>query len=262
MLTKKPLGALLLLASAAGGPYVLYETDAGQQAKVTAEKLLGFAASATSRDDSSASQGSWWQSASNPASADVAGEPDWAVGGWGETSAPGFGPGQLASFQTASSRSLRDVLRFDITPPMVTQQYSRVSTILADMNLDGMRVPLVTGTQVHDLAGTLSYYFDRFQRLQRISIHGVTGEPNRLIFDLRQLYQLEQHPSLGGGLYLIKWNGQPTSLLHIAPAAVIQANESYARYTVFLELNLPSMPYGLSSEAARFVEAGKATQRW
>ncbi len=33
LLTKKPAMAAMLLASAAGGPYVLYETDAGQSAR-------------------------------------------------------------------------------------------------------------------------------------------------------------------------------------------------------------------------------------
>ncbi len=76
---------------------------------------------------------------------------------------------------------LREVLRFDITPHWVPQKFSRVSTVLADLHFDGLRVPLVSGTEVGDLAGTLTYYFDRYQRLQRVKIHGLTGDPARVV---------------------------------------------------------------------------------
>ena len=38
---KKPIAAAMLVAGAAGGPYVLYETDAGQAARSTANQVLG-----------------------------------------------------------------------------------------------------------------------------------------------------------------------------------------------------------------------------
>ncbi len=39
-LLKKPLGMALLLAGAAGGPYVLYETDAGKIARQSSSSWL------------------------------------------------------------------------------------------------------------------------------------------------------------------------------------------------------------------------------
>ncbi|MFO1065155.1 MAG: DUF6690 family protein [Pirellulales bacterium] len=157
---------------------------------------------------------------------------------------------------------LREVLRFDITPQWVPQRFSRVSTVLADLNMDGLRVPLVTGTGIGDLAGTLTYYFDRYQRLQRVNIHGLTGDPAILTAQLQQYYHLQQEPSLGGGLYLIKWNGKPTSVLHIAPAPVIYSSAEHSRYTVFLELNQPDIPFGLSPEAVQLIHEGRVINRW
>lgn len=158
--------------------------------------------------------------------------------------------------------SLGDILRFDISPPWVTASFPRVSTVLANLQLDGLRVPLVTGTTPDDLAGTLTYYFDSYKRLQRISLQAVSGNPTRAIAELQQRYQLQQEPSLGGGLYMMKWNGQPTSVLHVAPAAVIRADAPYSRFNLFLELNQPGLEYGLSQEARDFVAVGRANNRW
>ncbi len=259
MIPKKPLTALMLLAGAAGGPYVLFETEAGKQAKSVAETVLNV--SATNSNSESAIQNSAWQVATDgsvvPSSGNVA-----AASGLANPQTGATGPGQLAGFSAPVSHQLRDTLRFEISPQWITSQFNRVSMVLADVNLDGMRVPLVTGTQPTDLAGTLTYYFDRYQRLQRLSLHAGTGDPSRIVAELQQLYELKQEPALGGGLYLITWNGQPTSVMHVAPAPVISGGENYSRYTIFLELNLPSMPYGLSLEAANLVEAGKATRRW
>ena len=247
LLTKKPALGALLLASAASGPYVLYETDAGQAARQTATSLLGTNSASAAPIDYQ-SQGStldlWDFNLGTPAVDQLQ----------GHASAPALTGADITDF--------REVLRFDISPQWVPQRFARVSTVLADMNLDGLRVPIVTGTSVGDVAGTLTYYFDRYQRLQRLNIHGLTGDPGRVVTTLQQYYQLQQEPALGGGLYLIKWNGTPTSVLHIAPAPIIYSTAEHSRYSVFLELNQPNIPYGLSNEAQQLLSSGQLTNRW
>ena len=249
-LLRNPLTGLLLLAGAAGGPYVLYETDAGKQARQGA--VQAFRA-----DDAPAG---WFTSL--PSSTDPLANRGWESGATGITSNllnPAPSEHELAQQQILS---LGEVLRFDISPTWVMNRFPSVSTVLADMQLDGLRVPLVTGTSPTDLAGTLTYYFDRYKRLQRVTVHGVTGEPTRFIAELQQVYQMQQEPSLGGGLYLLKWNGQAASVLHIAPAPVIYSDALYSRFNVFLELNQPGLAYGLSTQARQLIEAGQQTQRW
>lgn len=249
LLTKRPALGAMLLAGAAGGPYVLYETDAGQAARQTASSLMGSpqaggATAAAGYATRGTTQDLWNFNLGTPTVEQLQSlEPTPALTG-------------------TEISDLRDVLRFDITPVWVPQHFSRVSTVLADMSLDGLRVPLVTGTEVGDLAGTLTYYFDRYQRLQRLKIHALTGDPVRVVQTLQQFYQLQQEPALGGGLYLIKWNGAPTSVLHVAPAPIIYATAEHSRYTVFLELNQPNIPYGLSAEAQQLIDSGHATNRW
>ena len=45
------------------------------------------------------------------------------------------------------SRSLDEVLRFDLTPDWILHRWPRVSTGLAQLDLQGYRVPLVSGTR-------------------------------------------------------------------------------------------------------------------
>lgn len=248
-LLKNPLTGLMLLAGAAGGPYMLYETEAGKQARDGASQAFGsgVATGAASNSPTGATSGvaSLWNLAGNDPRHNA------------------LNPATTAhSLDQTPILSLGEVLRFDITPTWVMHRFPRVSTVLADMQLDGLRVPLVTGTSPTDMAGTLTYYFDQYKRLQRVTLHAVTGEPMRFVTELQQVYQMQQEPSLGGGLYLLKWNGQAASVLHIAPAPVIYSDAPYSRFNVFLELNQAGLAYGLGPEAQQLIYAGKQTQRW
>ncbi len=245
-LLKKPLTGLLLLAGAAGGPYFLFETDVGKMASNV------FVPSQTQTSDE-VPVGQFTNS-NAPSTA--------LIPGGGLAVAPHILNQPDSPTPHAPVLSLSEVLRFDITPGWVTSRFPRVSTVVGNGELDGMRVPLVTGTSPTDLAGTLTYYFDHYQRLQRISLQSVSGDPNRFIGELQNSYQLQQQPSLGGNLYLLSWNGQATSVLQVTPAAVIRADAPYSRYEMFLELNQPGLQYGLSADAHGRLQAGRASQRW
>ncbi|MCA9128437.1 MAG: hypothetical protein KDB22_15225 [Planctomycetales bacterium] len=243
---RRPLTGLLLLAGAAGGPYFIFETDVGSTARTEAGRLLGVTSETQENGASmpgSVTSGPWDLPQVSAASTIDPMSPQ-------------------ANLNQPPVVMLSEVLRFDVTPAWITQRFPRVSTVLADMQLDGLRVPLVTGTTQSDLAGTLTYYFDRYQRLQRVSVHALTGDPTRVIAEMQHSYQLYQEPSLGGGLYLTKWNGKPTSIMHVSPAAIIRADAPYARFQVFVELNQPGLEYGLSPQATDFVATGRAAQRW
>jgi hypothetical protein len=250
-LPKKPVLLAAILAGAAGGPYVSSETQLGRTLKQ----------SLTSLWDAAPGHGS----ASNSSLAHFDNETLWNYNGGN-----GSSEHQLASLRGPDSgtlvggpiHDLRDVLRFDISPRWVSDHFTRVSTVLAELNLDGLRVPIVTGTADVDLAGTLTYYFDRQQRLQRINLQGFTGEPQRVTDLLVRDYYLQPQAALGGGLYVTRWNGQVTSLLKVSPAPIIYADSPRSRYSVFLEINQPSMPYGLSHAASTIVGADRETYRW
>lgn len=157
---------------------------------------------------------------------------------------------------------LREVLRFDIQPGWLPQRFSRVSTVLSNVQMDGLRVPLITGTRPSDLAGTLTYYFDASQSLRRINLHGLTGDPSGLAQLMMQFYGLTPEASLGGQLFTTRWNNRVTNVLHIAPAPIIYAGADHSKYIVFLELNQANASYALSEEASGFLKNSQAAQRW
>ena len=170
--------------------------------------------------------------------------------------------GSAPQLAGAPISDLREVMRFDISPDWLTQRFSRVSTVLADPQLEGLRVPLVTGTRVDDLAGTLTYYFDRVDKLQRVTLHGFTGDPNRLIGTMTQHYGMSPEPSLEAGVYTKRWNGEPVHLLRMSHAPVVYSDAIHQKYTVFLELNQPNLAYGISHQARRIVSSDRMSGRW
>jgi hypothetical protein len=128
--------------------------------------------------------------------------------------------------------------------------------------MDGLRVPLITGTRPSDVAGTLTYYFDAGQSLRRINLHGLTGDPSQLATLMVQFYGLQPEQSLGGQLFTTRWNNRITNLLQIAPAPIIYAGADHSKYIVFLELNQASASFGLSQEASDLLQNAQSTRRW
>lgn len=166
---------------------------------------------------------------------------------------------------TLSGHQVADIgqlLRFDIGPNWVISQFSRVSTVLANLNLKGLRVPIVTGIRADDLAGTLTYYFDSSDHLQRVTFHGFTGDPSKLERLMVSGYGLQREPALEAGAYTKRWNGRPTHFLRLTHAPVVFSDAVHQKYTVFFELNHPDLPYGISAEARKIVETDHHTGRW
>lgn len=157
---------------------------------------------------------------------------------------------------------LREVLRFDISPEWVTSRFSRVTTVLADTELEGLRVPLVTGIGPADLAGSITYYFDGAGKLQRVMLHAFTGDASRVVATMTQFYGLQAEPSLDAGVYTRRWNAMPVHFLRLTRAPVVYSDALHHKLTVYLELNQPDLRYGISTEAQRIIDADRRTGRW
>lgn len=159
-------------------------------------------------------------------------------------------------------RDLAEVFNFGVTPEWVTSRWGRVSTVLSELEFEGMRVALVTGPNADDLAGSLTYYFDKQHRVRRLTFDGTTGDPRRLVALVQSRFGLTHAPSLDAGLYVTKWNGVPRSALLISHPAVVEADRPMTRYNVKLEINLPEPPYNLSDEFSRLLERETHNARW
>jgi hypothetical protein len=136
---------------------------------------------------------------------------------------------------------LEEVFRFDVTTAWVLSKWPRVSTGLANLDLQGYRVSLVSGTRPDDVAGSLTYYFNSQQRVQKITFQGTTGDSRRLVSLLAGQHGLVRQVTSDPGLFLYeaKRQGRPISQLRIKPSQVVRADVPHARFEVALVLDKP-----------------------
>ena len=145
---------------------------------------------------------------------------------------------------------LRQLIQFDKTPGWVIQNWERVSTEIWNGDLAGMRVPLISGTNPYDLAGSLSYYFDQQQILQRIAFHGSTGDP-RYIQSIASQLGLQPRVTYGGTTMVRGEDDAVTDLLRVRPLT----SQSMQRYEVIFELNRPESGRVVSESCASLLKA-------
>ncbi|HEX3599000.1 MAG TPA: DUF6690 family protein, partial [Lacipirellulaceae bacterium] len=84
------------------------------------------------------------------------------------TLAPSY-PASTPVAEGAQFTSVAQVLRFDVTKEWVCRNWPRKSDGPTDVGLFSMRVPLVMGTQMTSLAGSLTYYFNLQGQVEHIS---------------------------------------------------------------------------------------------
>ncbi len=153
-------------------------------------------------------------------------------------------------FQTVGD--FREIFRFDIYPNWVKSRWYRVSNTPGQFGMEGMRVPLVTGSQPSDLTGSLPYFFDDRHQVQRISFQGWTGDASRLTQMLVEEYGFKAQKTHNAGLYLKKKNWKNHSLLRLDHIPYATQAEPQKQMFVYLEMNHPksSLPLsGLGNEA-------------
>ncbi len=130
-----------------------------------------------------------------------------------------------------------DVFRFDLSPQAITQKWSRVSTGLGDLRFQGYRVPLVTGTDESDLAGSLTYYFDGQPKARRITFLGSTGNPQRLIEFMTKNFGFRRIQNGNARTTTYRTRFRFSGMLEISPAEVLNKNLASTNYRVELWLD-------------------------
>ncbi len=239
-LTSRPAQLAALLVAGLGGPYAYYNGS-----ELTSTVLpKTFLTSAASNADQNLRP--------------------WSQGQPGQYSGtdPLGNPASVTPLTNPGIRDFRQFLRFDISPGWVTATFPRVTTVLSNVQMDGLRVPVVTGTSVTDFAGTADYYFDRNQQIRRIILQGACGDPSVVASMLLENYGLKNEPSLGGHLYTGRWNNRITSVALIQPAPIVYANDNYHKFSLFIEINQPSLEYGLSEQAEQLLQQSWQNLRW
>ena len=183
--------------------------------------------------------GPWTSSPTTGASAQAAGTGDPA-----ESTLAGAEEARAtkASPEDPGAVGMSQVFHFDVTLRDLMARWPRVSTSLPDLELQGYRVPLVTGAAETDLAGALTYYFNSRQQVQRITFNGTTGDGRELVrllsgrFGFRR--QLTDEPSLF--LYKVPVRrGPSSSVLRLKVAPLLTASKPHQRFDVMLVIERP-----------------------
>jgi hypothetical protein len=155
------------------------------------------------------------------------------------------GSGSLVYMSTAPLEGTRlhsidQVLRFDITKDWVYRNWARKSTWPTDVGLVGVRVPLVTGTDIAALAGSLTYFFNAQGQLEHIAFRGTTGDSTALVGFLTRTYQFQwSSAAVGEQLYQVKSGTRVQSELRTRPQAVLWTTAPHSSIAVELELARP-----------------------
>jgi hypothetical protein len=158
-----------------------------------------------------------------------------------------------SSVEGVRFHSLAEVLRFDVTKEWVYSNWPRKSTGLADPELYGVRVPLVTGTAYSDLAGAITYSFNRDGQVQHISFYGRTGDTTQLIQFVTSNYKLERRDALAGEqLYQLGSDDRVQSELRTRPDQVLRSSSPHGSFAVSLELERPGSDRYLPPTAPKF----------
>ena len=164
-----------------------------------------------------------------------------ASGGFSPGAAPGLNlPPNASPADYAPLPSLAEVLRFDATVEWILHRWPRVTTGLPYLQLQGYRVPLMTGANPTDVAGSLTYYFNARQQVQRITLRGATGDPSVLATILASRYNFTRRLTNDPSVVLyeaVDSSNQPVGSLKIRSAPVVKANQPYSRFEVDLVMD-------------------------
>lgn len=145
---------------------------------------------------------------------------------------------------------IQHVLSFEVTPEWLTDNWTRVTTGLPELDLTGWRVPVAFASP-YDFAGSATYYFDRQKRVQRILLHGFSSNPAELAQLATTRYQMQRIPNYLTEMYLHLDRGHPLGGLRIANSAL---RKTKSRSEILLELNRQGSTYGMSEEFAKLLE--------
>ena len=132
----------------------------------------------------------------------------------------------------------RSVFRFNATPSWIRETWPRVSVTDSD-NLTGFRVPYVSGPSRNDVVGSLTFYLDHRNVVQRIEFDGYTFDPNRILQFVVHDQGLTPDLYFGNNWYTRRSNkNHVVSALQIDhPSAIYSNPQKGGQIRIRMELN-------------------------
>lgn len=225
----RPLALAGMLGAAVGGPYVISQAPDGWKSP--------------------------WGNTSQPAATSA--PPAFATPVPPDLSAP-HGPGSEiyespVGLAGPVGMPLEQAMHWGIDKNWVYRNWARKSTGLSDPKLFGVRVPLVTGSGMTDVAGSLTYYFDRSGVLQRMRLRGRTADTSRLVHLAATRFGMQPRQPLSPGDQLLQYVEGKTlrGELRTRPSSVLWATSPHDSFEVSLEVTRPGSDYVVTMDAPR-----------
>ncbi len=140
---------------------------------------------------------------------------------------------------------LEQALNWNVTKNWVYQQWARKSTGLSDPRLFGVRVPLVTGSGMTDVAGSLTYYFDKAGVLQRMRLVGQTADTSRIAHLATTRFGMTPRTALSPGdqLFQAVQSNTLRGQLRTRPEGTLWATSPHQSFAVQFEVTRPGSPF-------------------
>jgi len=138
--------------------------------------------------------------------------------------------------------SLEEAIDFGITPQWILSYFPHVTNVSIDPKLIGYRVPLVTGTKMQDIAGSMTYEFCNRQMLQRMTFVGSTGDAKAIIALVEKRFALVGRETNQPNLFVFEStdsNGKVRNVLHVEIAPRLDRNSPQTQFQVKLRLFRP-----------------------
>ncbi|MEM9352821.1 MAG: DUF6690 family protein [Planctomycetota bacterium] len=147
--------------------------------------------------------------------------------------------------------SLEQALNLDVSKEWVYHHWPRKSTGLAEIDWYGVRVPLVTGTRLDDVAGSLTYYFGADNRVHRITLRGRTADTSRLVALATRRFGMARQPTPlpAQQLFQLRSGELVVSELRTKPASVLWDSLPHESFSFVMHLQRPETARPLPPDA-------------
>ena len=153
---------------------------------------------------------------------------------------------------------INQIINFETTPQDITNRWARISFHVKYNGLHSYRVPVVTGEERDDLAGSLTYLFNEHEELQRIEFLGYTQDASTLINVMKKQFRMTKRPSALEALYVKSLNKLPVSALRITRPKVVNTSTTPPLLKIRFELNKVRLGAILSDSFRQLLAADKS----
>jgi hypothetical protein len=169
----------------------------------------------------------------------------------GDANSPDLNAMPLAFVPVAN---FAEVIRLDANSTWVKSRWDRISVFATGDGLTAFRCDLVTGMNQGDLHGCLTYFFDRQDKVAKISFRGWCGDPSPIKNFAITSWKLEPKDGKSSSVFVARSWRVTRGALILQNAPIIRRDQPHEQVAVFFEVAAPDFRDGISREMCEAIE--------